>query len=64
MAEDVMPSFFDRVLEKELKDALLRFERELQQAGLDEEHVKNRVRGARQFVNFLYGRYIGKRVRD
>jgi hypothetical protein len=59
-----MPSFFDRVLEKELKDALLRFERELQQAGLDEEHVKNRVRGARQFVNFLYGRYIGKRVRD
>lgn len=59
-----MPSFFDRVLEKELKDALLRFERELQQAGLDEEHVKNRVRGARQFVNFLYGRYIGKRARD
>jgi hypothetical protein len=59
-----MPSFFDRVLEKELKDALLRFERELQQAGLDEEHVKNRIRGARQFVNFLYGRYIGKRARD
>ena len=59
-----MPSFFDRVLEKELKDALLRFEGELRRAGLDEEHVKNRIRGARQFVNFLYGRYIGKRTRD
>jgi hypothetical protein len=64
MREDVMPSFFDRVLEKELKDALVRFERELRRAGLDEDHVKNRIRGARQFVNFLYGRYIGKRAQE
>ncbi len=55
-----MPSVLDLVLERELKVALLRFERELRQAGLDEEHVKNRVRGAKQFVAFLYGRYVGK----
>lgn len=55
-----MPSALDRVLEKELKDSLARFERQLRQAGLAEENVKNRVRGARQFVAFLYGRYLGK----
>lgn len=56
-----MASVLDRVLERELKDALGRFERELHRAGLDDENVKGRVRGAKQFVAFLYGRYIGKR---
>ncbi|MDH5668357.1 MAG: hypothetical protein OEY86_10130 [Nitrospira sp.] len=56
-----MASVLDRVLERELKDALGRFERELCRAGLDDENVKSRVRGAKQFVAFLYGRYIGKR---
>ena len=55
-----MPSALDRVLEKELKDSLVRFERQLRQAGLTEVIVKNRLRGARQFVAFLYGRYLGK----
>ncbi|MGE3976849.1 MAG: hypothetical protein AB7F94_04610 [Nitrospira sp.] len=58
-----MPSVLDRVIErelrKELKDALSRFERQLQQAGVAEENVKNRMRGAKQFVAFLYGRYLG-----
>jgi hypothetical protein len=58
--EESMPSALDRVLEKELKDSLVRFERQLRQAGLTEENVKNRLRGARQFVAFLYGRYLGK----
>jgi len=58
--EGIMPSVLDRVLEKELKDALVRFERQLRQAGLTDEHVKHRLRGARQFVSFLYGRYLGK----
>ncbi len=58
-----MPSVLDRVLEKELKDALRRFERELRKAGLVDENVKSRVRGARQFVAFLYGRYLGKQLR-
>ncbi len=58
-----MPSVLDRVIErelrKELKDALIRFEQQLQQAGVAEENVKNRMRGAKQFVAFLYGRYLG-----
>ena len=58
-----MPSVLDRVIEREirreLKDALLRFEQQLRQAGLSEEQVKNRIRGAKQFVAFLYGRYLG-----
>ena len=58
-----MSSVLDRVLEKELKDSLVRFERQLRQAGLAEENVKNRLRGARQFVAFLYGRYLGKEPR-
>lgn len=58
-----MPSALDRVLEKELKDSLVRFERQLRQAGLTEVNVKNRLRGARQFVAFLYGRYLGKQER-
>ncbi len=57
-----MPSVLDRVIEREirreLKDALLRFEQQLRQAGLSEEQVKNRIRGAKQFVAFLYGRYL------
>lgn len=56
-----MASVLDRVLERELKDALLRFEQELRRAGLDDEGVKSRVRGAKQFVAFLYGRYLGRR---
>ncbi|MCP9440063.1 MAG: hypothetical protein NHB36_09275 [Nitrospira sp.] len=59
-----MPSVLDRVLERELKDALLRFEQELHRAGLTDENVKSRVRGAKQFVAFLYGRYVGKNQRD
>ncbi len=56
-----MGSMLDRVLERELKDALVRFQQELHRAGLDDENVKSRVRGAKQFVAFLYGRYLGKR---
>jgi hypothetical protein len=55
---NIMPSVLDRVLEKELKDSLVRFEQQLRQAGLAEENVKSRVRGAKQFVAFLYGRYL------
>ena len=55
-----MASVLDRVLEKELKDALLRFEQALHRAGLADENVKSRVRGAKQFVAFLYGRYLRK----
>ena len=58
-----MPSVLDRVIEKELrrelKDALIRFEQQLRQAGISEENVKNRMRGAKQFVAFLYGLYHG-----
>jgi type VI protein secretion system component VasF len=57
-----MPSVLDRVIERELrrelKDALTRFEQQLRQAGVTEENVKNRMRGAKQFVAFLYGRYL------
>ena len=57
-----MPSVLDRVIEREirreLKDALVRFEQQLRQSGLTDENVKNRVRGAKQFVAFLYGRYL------
>jgi len=56
-----MASVLDRVLERELKDALGRFEQELHRAGLDDDNVKSRVRGAKQFVAFLYGRYLGRR---
>jgi hypothetical protein len=58
--EGIIASVLDRVLEKELKDALLRFEQELHRAGLADENVKSRVRGAKKFVAFLYGRYLGK----
>ena len=61
--EEDMPSVLDRVIErelrKELKDALIRFEQQLRQSGVAEENVKNRMRGAKQFVAFLYGRYLG-----
>lgn len=61
--EEDMPSVLDRVIEKELrrelKDALIRFEQQLRQAGVAKENVKNRMRGAKQFVAFLYGRYLG-----
>lgn len=57
-----MPSVLDRVIEREirreLKDALVRFEQQLRQSGVSDENVKNRVRGAKQFVAFLYGRYL------
>ena len=36
-----MPSVLDRVLERELKDALSRFEQALHQAGLDEKAFEN-----------------------
>jgi len=58
-----MPSVLDHVLEKELKDSLRRFERQLKATGLADEHIKSRIRGARQFVAFLYGRYLGNQAR-
>lgn len=58
-----MPSILDRVIERELrrelKDAIVRFEQQLRQSGVAEEQVKTRLRGAKQFVAFLYGRYLG-----
>ena len=58
-----MPSVLDRVIEKELrrelKDALIRFEKQLQQGGVTEENARNRMRGAKQCVACLYGRYLG-----
>jgi hypothetical protein len=57
-----MPSVLDKVIEREirreLKDALVRFEQQLRESGVTDENVKNRVRGAKQFVAFLYGRYL------
>ena len=53
----------DQAIEKALKDELVKFERRLRQAGLVDENVKSRVRGARQFITFLYGRYLGKNQR-
>ena len=58
-----MPSVLDRVIEREirreLKDALIRLKQQLRQSGVTEDNVKNRIRGAKQFVAFLYGRYLG-----
>ena len=56
----IMRSPLDRVLEKELKDSLRRFERQLRESGLADDNIKSRLRGAKQFVAFLYGRYLGK----
>jgi hypothetical protein len=42
----MMASILDRVLERESKDAVLRFERGLRQAGMVDEKAKSRVRGA------------------
>jgi hypothetical protein len=57
-----MSSVLDKVIEREirreLKDALVRFEQQLRESGVTDENVKNRVRGAKQFVAFLYGRYL------
>ena len=58
-----MPSVLDKVIErelrKELRDALVRFEEQLRQSGVSDDNIKNRMRGAKQFVAFLYGRYLG-----
>lgn len=58
-----MPSVLDKVIERELRrelrDALVRFEQQLRQSGVTDENIKNRMRGAKQFVAFLYGRYLG-----
>ncbi|MBK8276387.1 MAG: hypothetical protein IPP12_21425 [Nitrospira sp.] len=58
-----MPSVLDKVIErelrKELRDALIRFEQQLRQSGVSDDNIKNRMRGAKQFVAFLYGRYLG-----
>ncbi|HRI39600.1 MAG TPA: hypothetical protein PLO50_13675 [Nitrospira sp.] len=58
-----MPSVLDKVIErelrKELKDALVRFEQQLRQSGVSDDNIKSRLRGAKQFVAFLYGRYLG-----
>jgi type VI protein secretion system component VasF len=58
-----MPSVLDKVIErelrKELRDALVRFEQQLRQSGVSDDTIKNRMRGAKQFVAFLYGRYLG-----
>ena len=58
-----MPSVLDKVIErelrKELRDALVRFEEQLRQSGVSDDNIKSRLRGAKQFVAFLYGRYLG-----
>lgn len=58
-----MPSVLDKVIErelrKELRDALVRFEQQLRQSGVSDDNIKGRLRGAKQFVAFLYGRYLG-----
>jgi hypothetical protein len=58
-----MPSVLDKVIErelrKELRDALGRFEQQLRQSGVSDDNIKSRLRGAKQFVAFLYGRYLG-----
>jgi hypothetical protein len=58
-----MPSVLDKVIErelrKELRDALIRFEQQLRQSGVSDDTIKNRMRGAKQFGAFLYGRYLG-----
>ncbi len=58
-----MPSVLDKVIErelrKELRDALVRFEQQLKQSGVSDDNIKSRLRGAKQFVAFLYGRYLG-----
>ncbi len=58
-----MPIVLDKVIErelrKELRDALVRFEQQLRQSGVSDDNIKNRMRGAKQFVAFLYGRYLG-----
>lgn len=58
----MMPSVLDKVIErelrKELRDALVRFEQQLRQSGVSDDNIKSRIRGAKQFVAFLYGRYL------
>ena len=58
-----MPSVLDKVIErelrKELRDALVRFEQQLKQSGVSDDNIKSRLRGAKEFVEFLYGRYLG-----
>ncbi len=58
-----MPSVLDKVIERELRrelrDALVRFEQQLKQSGVSDDNIKSRLRGAKQFVAFLYGRYLG-----
>ena len=58
-----MPSVLDKVIErelrKELRDSLVRFEQQLRQSGVSDDNIKSRLRGAKQFVAFLYGRYLG-----
>ena len=58
-----MTNLLDQALEQFLRASLKKFEDRLRQAGLVEENVKNRVRGARQFVAYLFGRYRGKHKR-
>ncbi len=55
----VLDKVIERELRKELRDALIRFEQQLRQSGVSDENIKNRMRGAKQFVAFLYGRYLG-----
>ncbi len=58
-----MPSVLDKVIERELRkeltDALVRCEQQLRQSGVSDDNIKSRLRGAKQFVAFLYGRYLG-----
>ncbi len=55
----VLDKVIERELRKELRDALVRFEQQLRQSGVSDDNIKNRIRGAKQFVAFLYGRYLG-----
>ena len=55
----VLDKVIERELRKELRDALVRFEQQLRQSGVSDDNIKSRLRGAKQFVAFLYGRYLG-----
>jgi hypothetical protein len=57
-----MDNILDQALDAFLRRALKRFEERLRQEKLTEENVSSRVRGAKQFVAFVFGRYRGKHM--
>jgi hypothetical protein len=56
----MMASILDRVLERESKDAVLRFERGLRQAGMVDEKAKSRVREADNLSRSSMADILGK----